>query len=320
MAIAFDPTTPRILDGGLATELERRGFSLDDPLWSARALIDQPEAIERIHCDYLAAGAGCITSASYQASFEGFAVRGMNPRQAELLMRESVRIALRARDRFLHGTASSDVDSPAVGDRPVQAPSPKPLVAASIGPYGAIRHDGSEFHGDYGLSQKDLSTFHESRMNVLADCGADLLACETIPSLLEARALVETLRQHPDATAWISFSCKDGEHTCAGDPIADCAAFLDRAPGVFAVGVNCTAPRHIESLVRRIRQTTAKTIVVYPNSGETWNYERQCWEGSSDVGAFVRLADQWRIAGASWIGGCCRTTPQHIRRLRALTS
>ena len=173
----------------------------------------------------------------YQASFEGFAARGLSAAESESLMRDSVRIALRARERRLQ-TLSGDAAFPA------------PLVAASIGPFGAIRHDGSEFHGNYGLSEQELATFHERRLGVLADAGADLLACETIPSLLEARALAAVLRENSRAPAWISFSCKDGGHTCAGDPIADCAAFLDEQPAVFAVGVNCSAPESVEPLVQ----------------------------------------------------------------------
>lgn len=294
---------PLILDGGLATELERRGHSLDDPLWSARLLVEAPGAIRDLHRDYLAAGADVIITASYQASFEGFARRGIGEAESARLLARSVELAKEARSEFL-----LEFDS---------AHRARPLVAASVGPYGAILHDGSEFRGEYGLSLDELVRFHRRRLEALVDAGADLLACETFPTLLEARAMVEVLKERPEARAWISFSCRDGKHTCRGEPIRQCAQELDRAEQVVAVGVNCTPPPFVESLVREIAAATTKPIVVYPNSGEVWDPEARSWTGDSDPQAFAELARRWWDAGASWIGGCCRTGPEHVRRLRA---
>lgn len=291
--------TRLVLDGGLATQLEARGLDLSDALWSARALRDAPEVIEAVHLDYFEAGADVAITASYQASFEGFAARGCTQAETVALLLRSVALARSARERF----------------RARHPDESKPLlVAASVGPFGATRHDGSEYHGDYGLDEDALHAFHGPRMAALLGAAPDLLACETIPSLLEARAIVRVLREHPEARAWISFSCRDDAHTSAGDPIADCARMLDAEPQVVAIGVNCVDPDLVPGLVRALASGTSKPIVVYPNSGEVWNATGRCWEGSATP--FAARVDEWLAAGASWVGGCCRTTPEDIRRVR----
>lgn len=293
-----------VLDGALATELERRGADLRDPLWSAKILIESPNLIRDVHADYFAAGADCSTTASYQATFEGFARRGYGQEVARNLMRLSVQLATEARDTFWANPANR------VG-------RVRPFVAASVGPYGAFLADGSEYRGNYGLSERELVEFHRPRMSVLVASGADMLACETIPCLVEAQALVRLLSEYPNMSAWISFSARDGEHTNHGERLADCAALLDNYPQVAAIGVNCTAPRYIPDLIRAIRSGTDKPIVVYPNSGETYDANTKTWSGEDTCEAFASDARMWYEAGARVIGGCCRTTPQHIRELAA---
>ncbi len=295
---------PLVLDGGLATELERRGHDLRDALWSARLLRDDPAAIEEVHLDYLRAGARCLTTASYQASLEGFAAQGESSEGAERLLRRSVILAERARARFREETG------PARGGGDV-------LVAASVGPYGATRHDGSEYHGNYGLSHEDMVAFHTPRLRILWDAGPDLLACETIPSLEEARALLAVLRLVPGTKGWMSFSCRDERHTVHGEAIRECARLLDRASQIVAIGVNCTPPGLIASLIREIRLETTKPIVVYPNSGERWDAEAQCWRGAPDGRKLEDYVDEWVANGASLIGGCCRIGPADIRGISA---
>lgn len=290
-----------VLDGGLATELAARGHDLSDALWSARVLADAPHAIEDVHLDYFEAGADIAITASYQASYEGFGARGLTVDETTRLLQHSVGLAVAARNRF-------QAAHPASG-RTLR-------VAASVGPYGATRHDGSEYRGDYGLSEDALTAFHGPRLNALLDASPDLLACETLPSLLEARAIVRLLRAHPNSHAWMSFTCRDGAHTSAGDRIADCAALLDAEPQVVAIGVNCVDPSLVTALVRTMASHTRKPLVVYPNSGEVWNATGRCWEGSAQ--RFTAFLDEWLDAGASWIGGCCRTTPADIRIVRGV--
>ncbi len=291
-----------ILDGGLATELEARGVVLDEDLWSAALLVDDPATIERLHRDYLEAGADCIVSASYQATLEGFEARGLDAPAAEAALVRSVELALSARESFLDGGA-------------VEARA-RPLVAAGIGPYGAYLADGSEFSGDYGLDENQLHEFHLRRWRLLAGAGADLLACETIPSLAEARALARLVEATPELGAWLSFSCRDGERISDGTEIARVVAELEPVDGILAIGVNCTAPRFISSLLARAGAETDKPLAVYPNSGETWDAAGRRWTGDEDRCDLALAAPGWIALGARLVGGCCRTTPADIRRLR----
>ena len=285
-----------LLDGALGTELSRRGHNLSDALWAARLLLDDPAAIEAVHRDYFAAGADIATTASYQASYTGFAARGLSHDDTSMLLRRSVEVARRAQQN---------------GASPATT-----RVAASVGPYGATLADGSEYHGSYGLSDADLTDFHRERLHVLWSAAPDLLACETIPSLQEARSILAVLREIPTALAWMSFSSRDGAHTGAGDPIVDVARALDREPQLVAIGVNCCPPNVVEPLVRAIRSGTSKPIVVYPNSGEVWNATTRDWDGAPDARRLADWAPSWISAGATWIGGCCRSTPDDIRALR----
>jgi homocysteine S-methyltransferase len=295
------PNNLLVLDGGLATELARRGFDLSDALWSARLLADAPEAIEAVHRAYFEAGADVAITASYQASFEGFAARGLSHSDTAQLLQRSVTLARAARDQV----AAGDPEAPRTR-----------WIAASVGPYGATLHDGSEYRGDYGLDEDALAAFHRPRIEALLAAGPDLLACETLPSLLEARAVLRVLRDHPDARAWVSFTCRDDESTSAGDAIADCARVLHAEPQVVAMGINCVDPALVTPLVRAMASATDKPIVLYPNSGEVWSAATRCWEGHA--ARFTEHLTEWIDAGASWIGGCCRTTPEDIRVVRAV--
>lgn len=293
-----------ILDGGLATELEARGYDLNDALWSARLLRDDPQAIKQVHEDYLEAGADCIISASYQATLAGFMALGLDGAQAEALLRRSVQLAQEARDEFWASPGNREERQ-------------RPLVAASVGPYGAYLADGSEYTGAYELDEEGLLRFHRRRWQILVDCEPDLLACETIPSAPEARALVRLLRETPQAVAWLSFSCSDEGHVNDGTPLAQCVAPLDDVEQVVAVGINCTAPRFVPSLVQEARGVTGKPIVVYPNSGETYDVTQKRWLGASIPEDFAARSHEWRRAGAVLLGGCCRTGPQHVAEIRA---
>jgi homocysteine S-methyltransferase len=292
-----------VLDGALATELERRGANLDDPLWSAMCAIAQTDLIREVHADYFRAGADVATTATYQATFEGFARRGIEREAAAQLMRDTVALAAAARDEFWAVEAN-------------RAGRLRPLVAASVGPYGAMLADGSEYRGHYALDDAALANFHRPRLRVLADAGADLLAFETIPSLREAKVLANLLREFPDACAWLSFSCRDGGHTCEGDDIGECVAQLQGHPQIVAVGVNCTAPPYITALLRRMRNATDKPLVIYPNSGECYEASSKQWSGEPGAADLGDQARHWYAEGARLIGGCCRTGPKDIRGVK----
>lgn len=279
-----------LLDGGLATELEARGHDLSDPLWSARLLADAPRDIAAVHAAFFRAGATIATTASYQASFEGFAARGFDRRETAGLLRRSVELAQAARDES--GGAGL-------------------LVAASIGPYGAALADGSEYRGRYGLSVAALARWHRPRLEILADAGADLLACETVPDVDEAQALVELVRS-VGKPAWLSYTI-DGDRTRAGQPLADAFAVAAGVDEIVAIGVNCCAPGDVLPAIARAA-AVGKPVIVYPNSGERWDALRHTWIGPSGFSA--QLAKQWTAAGARIVGGCCRVGPAAIAEIR----
>lgn len=294
-----------ILDGGLSTALETWGYALDDRLWSAALLRDAPDAIIAAHRAYLDAGADVVTTASYQASILGFVSWGLSEGQAADMLQRSSRLALVARDGH-------------------HAPGrPRPLVAASIGPYGAYLADGSEYDGRYeGVSRGELEHFHAERLEILADSGVDLLACETLPSLREADVLLELLRDlTPSPPAWMSFSCGDGGHLHDGTPVEEAARLAGGTDRVVAVGVNCTAPRYVPELVRRIRSVYERHVVVYPNSGERYDAGTGTWSDPVEVDpaaspAWLASVLEARSAGADILGGCCRVGPEGIAELR----
>lgn len=292
-----------VLDGGLATQLEFRGCDLSGGLWSARLLHDEPDLIRQVHSDYLWAGADCIISASYQATIPGFVAVGLDVETAVQLLQRSSQLALLARDDYWQQVTNKDGRL-------------RPLVAASIGPYAAYQADGSEYTGVYDLDEGGLLDFHQERWQILDSTAVDLFACETIPNFEEAHALAQMLHTTPDRYAWFSFACRDGYHISDGTPIAHCAAFLDAYPQVAAIGINCTAPRFIPELIRQVQRATRKPIIVYPNSGEIYDGKNQAWTGESVPAEFGTFSREWRRLGAGLIGGCCRTTPAHIRQIR----
>ena len=290
-----------VLDGAFGTELARKGFDTNDDLWSAKALFEQPQLVKAVHQEYFAAGADISTSASYQATVEGFEKKGFSREQSKQLIQKSVQLVKQARTDHLRSNKQTN--------------RPAPLAAASVGPYGAYLADGSEYRGDYGLSRNELADFHAERLALLIEAKPDLLACETLPLLDEAIAILQNLHHYLAAAAWISFSCQDEQHTCGGDNIADCAKLLDKEPAVAAIGINCTAPQYVAGLIKNIRQHTEKPVAVYPNTGETYDAVTKTWHGSpTPYHDYVR---QWYEAGATLIGGCCRTTPADIQSIAA---
>lgn len=294
-----------LLDGGLATELERCGHDLNHSLWSARLIIENPQAIRNAHNSYLQVGADCVATASYQASIPGLVREGLSMAQAEEVLRKSVTIAREVRDEFVR-------DGGFQGDS-----KHRPLVAASVGPYGAYLADGSEYVGDYDVSDDELYAFHRARWEILHDAEPDVLACETIPSLREAKVLRTIIDETVGCHAWISFSCCDAQHISDGTPLSQCAAIFADCEQVVAVGVNCTTPQQIGSLIECVRNgAPEKHVVVYPNSGQTYDAKKRDWTGSSesDIG---RMCSTWRKRGAKLIGGCCGIGPAKIQEMRA---
>ncbi|WP_191095003.1 homocysteine S-methyltransferase [Streptomyces kanamyceticus] len=280
---------PVVLDGGLSNQLEAAGHDLSDALWSARLLADAPDAVEAAHRAYYAAGADVAITASYQATYEGFARRGIDAARTTELLRLSVELARRA-----GAGAGRDV-----------------WVAASAGPYGAMLADGSEYRGRYGLGVDALERFHRPRLETLAGAAPDVLALETVPDTDEARALLRAVRGL-GVPAWLSYSIAGG-FTRAGQPLTEAFALAADADEVIAVGVNCCDPRDADTAVALAARITGKPVVVYPNSGERWDAAARAWRGPASFTA--GRAAGWRAAGARLIGGCCRVGPATISQL-----
>ncbi|MET9497189.1 homocysteine S-methyltransferase [Streptomyces sp. NPDC006552] len=282
-----------VLDGGLSNQLEAAGHDLGDALWSARLLAEEPEAVTAAHLAYFQAGAEVAITASYQATFEGFAKQGIGRERTAELLALSVELARTAARRA------------AVG---------RPLwVAASVGPYGAMLADGSEYRGRYGLSVAALERFHRPRIEALAAAGPDVLALETVPDADEARALLRAVRGL-GVPVWLSFSAA-GKRTRAGQPLEEAFALAADAEEVVAVGVNCCAPRDVPYAVETAARVSGKPVVVYPNSGEEWDAAARAWRGRSTFPA--GQVTRWRRAGAGLIGGCCRVGPETVRGIAA---
>ncbi|MFD4669120.1 homocysteine S-methyltransferase [Lentzea sp. NPDC058450] len=277
-----------VLDGGMSTALEIAGHDLSDELWSARLLLTDPDAVRAAHLAYYQAGAQVAITASYQASFSGFARRGIGEDETARLLRSSVALAR---------SAASDVD----GQR---------WVAASVGPYGAVLADGSEYRGRYGLSRRELVAFHRPRVETLWSAAPDVLAVETIPDADEAEAVLDVVRGS-GVPMWLSYSVR-GDRTCAGQPLEDVFAVVSDVDEVIAVGVNCCAPEDVAEAVAVARRVTGLPVVAYPNSGETWDARGRSWTG--DGTGFAASAGRW-AEGAGLVGGCCRTGPGMIAEL-----
>lgn len=286
------PGVPLVLDGGLATELEARGHDLSGALWSARLLRDAPEEIVAAHAAFFAAGADITITAGYQVTFSGFAAVGIGHDETVSLLHRSVEVARQARDQV-----------PGTG-RPR-------WIAASVGPYGAMLADGSEYRGRYGRDVAELADFHRPRLEALADSGADVLALETVPDQVEAVALLTAL-DGLGMPAWLSYTVEGGR-TRAGQPLDEAFAVAAEHDDVVAVGVNCCVPEEVAHAAEVARRVTGKPVIAYPNSGETWDALGRRWTGQASA-TQVQVRD-WIAAGIRIAGGCCRVGPTEISAL-----
>ncbi|KAJ3102819.1 Homocysteine S-methyltransferase 1 [Phlyctochytrium planicorne] len=267
----------RILDGGLASELENDGKDLSGKLWSARLITEDPGAIEKVHLKYLLGGADIIITSSYQASIPGFKDLGMTEEKSAEVLHASTKIAKEAVEKFME---MKDI----IADRP--------LIAASLGSYGAYLANGSEYTGNFsGIHDTDLTKFHLEKLKILEaskpgmptqyngrlNTFPDIFAFETIPSLQEARCISQALKQLDSAIpAWVSFHCSSRTTVGAGDTIETCLEELELNPSIVAVGVNCTDPAIVEDIIKTMKKGN-KAVIAYPNSGEVWDGINKKW-------------------------------------------
>jgi homocysteine S-methyltransferase len=290
-----------VLDGAMATELEARGCNLADSLWSAKVLMENPELIREVHLDYYRAGAQVAITASYQATPAGFAARGLDEAQSRALIGKSVELARKAREAYL-------AENPHAGTL---------LVAGSVGPYGAYLADGSEYRGDYVRSAEEFTAFHRPRVEALLDAGADLLACETLPSLPRLRRWRRFWPVSPRPGVVLLYPA-DSEHLSDGTPLRDVVSVLANSPQIVALGINCIALENTTAALKHLQSLTSLPLVVYPNSGEHYDAVTKTWHHHGEAcETLAGYLPQWLDAGAKLIGGCCRTTPKDIAELNA---
>ena len=286
------------LDGGLSTALEERGLVLTDSLWTGRLLLEAPAEVTAAHAAFVAAGAEVLITASYQVSEQGFTAVGLSAGDARSALRSSVGAARAA----------------------AGAGRQRALVAASVGPYGAVLADGAEYRGRYGLTVDELVAFHGPRVDVLLTAAPDALAVETIPDLDEAVALARVLsaRSAVLPPTWVSFSCGPDGRLRSGDDVAPAAAAVAAVPGVVAVGVNCTAPRDVSAALRRIRAVSDLPLVAYPNRGGSWDSATGTWYDDADS-VTDALVGEWLALGVRLLGGCCGYGPSALAELVTFT-
>ena len=286
-----------VIDGALASELQRRGCDLNDSLWSAKVLIEQPELIQQVHYDYFVAGADCAITASYQATPMGFAPKGIELEESIKLIKTSVKLAQQAKMQYLN-----DIKQ----DKAL-------LIAGSVGPYGAYLANGSEYTGDYQLSESEFIAFHKDRVAALIDAGVDILACETMPSFLEIKALAKLIQQFPMVNCWFSLTLKDQQHISDGTPLTEVIEYLNSIEQIVSVGINCIALEKVTPALEVLSKLTSKPLIVYPNSGEQYDPTTKQWHKNHDHNCtFANQLDVWINLGAKLIGGCCQTTPDDI--------
>ncbi|MBI0029549.1 MULTISPECIES: homocysteine S-methyltransferase [unclassified Gilliamella] len=292
-----------IIDGALASELQRRGCDLNDSLWSAKVLIEQPELIQQVHYDYFKAGADCAITASYQATPMGFAQKGIELEESIKLIKTSVKLAQQAKMQYLN-----DIKE----DKAL-------LIAGSVGPYGAYLANGSEYTGDYQLSESEFIAFHKDRVTALIDAGVDILACETMPSFLEIKALTKLIQQFPMVNCWFSLTLKDQQHISDGTPLTEVIEYLNSIEQIVSVGINCIALEKVTPALEVLSKLTSKPLIVYPNSGEEYDPTTKQWHKNHHHNCtFANQLDTWIKLGAKLIGGCCQTTPEDIVEIHQL--
>ncbi|MFD7078588.1 homocysteine S-methyltransferase [Streptomyces sp. NPDC059918] len=283
-----------LLDGGLSNQLADQGCDLSGGLWSGRVLAERPDQVEAAHAAYARAGAEVLITASYQVGYEAFAARGYDRAGTTALLHRGVALAARAAEAADHEV----------------------WVAASVGPYGAVLADGSEYRGRYGLGVRGLAAFHRPRIEALLAAGADVLALETVPDAEEAEALLGVLAG-TGAAAWLSYTVA-GPRTRAGQPLPEAFALAAGAPEVIAVGVNCCDPADVLPALEAAASVTPKPLVAYPNDGSVWEAATATWHAPAHPAPWP--VEAWRATGARLIGGCCRIGPADIAELAAGTS
>ncbi|XP_059617368.1 uncharacterized protein LOC132262201 [Phlebotomus argentipes] len=304
-----------VIDGGFATQLTQHvGDRVDgDPLWSARFNATDPEAVKKVHRDFLEAGAELIRTNTYQASIGNYMKHlGLSEEAAISLIQDTVGFAKEARDEFARTSEKGSV----------------PQVFGSIGPYGACLADGSEYTGSYVVSTSPsvIREWHKKRISVIIEAGVDALAIETLPSAVEGEILLNLMREDfPDVKFWLSFQCRSDSETAAGENYQEAVRRIWKkvkedgvlSKNFLAIGVNCTHPDRVTPLFSGLNQEEDRIpLIAYPNSGETYDVVEKKWICDRAQQPLESRVQEWIGLGVRYVGGCCRNYADDIRRLR----
>lgn len=286
---------PQVLDGGMGTSLSEMGLDLRGQLWSAKILIENPDAIRLVHLQHAEAGADILTTASYQASLKGFIDAGYGMSDYRRAIEVS---ALLARN---------------VAEEVGRKEGREIRVAASVGPYGATLADGSEYHGNYGVSKEFLIEFHGARLHDLLLHQPDYLAFETVPSIDELEAINQLLASDfPNVQAWVSCSARSSNEISDGTSFADAIEVL-AASNIVARGINCTPPEFISPLL----DTAEGPFIVYPNAG-TWDAINRTWLDVEESSFSHQKLQDWITKDVQILGGCCGLGTDYVKTVSSL--
>lgn len=313
------------LDGGFATHLESLGEIINEnnPLWSAKLLLTNPSKITKAHYDYLNNGSNIIITSSYQASIKGFTSHPFNLtyQQAVDKMSQSVILASNAVKQYYTDNHHDNISNTI-------------MIAPSIGCFGAGLNDGSEYTGYYGenVNETDLIKYHSVKMHATMKMKNKvntslILACETIPNLMEIKILTQLLNKYK-YYGWITMAfCNEYQLNSKNEYLKQAIDIILKHNVnnyVTAIGFNCTHPKYINDLIKFTKQYLKDKdennilIIVYPNSGEKWDGINKEWIPNTTMTdeEYGLCALEWYKSGANIIGGCCRTTPNTIKIMK----
>lgn len=281
-----------LLDGPTGTELERHGFPTNQALWSARALIDAPHLLGRIHVEYMDAGADVITVNSFRTNRRAVVAAGLDGEMAELLTRRAVHVARRARET---------------------CGRPDILIAGSDAPADDC------YTPDAVPDDETLMREHAEHCRWLAEEGADLILIETMNTLREARIACAAAMGCglPVMVSLVTDAL--GDHLLDGTPLSEAVDALARL-GPAAILTNCSSPRAsvraTEIIAGLHRELKGKWLFGgYPNGGEPDAVLGYRKVRTVPLDEFVEAIMRMRALGATVVGSCCGTTPETTRAL-----
>jgi len=272
------------LDGPTGTELQRRGVPTPPPLWTADAATMVPEILQQIHFDYLQAGADIVTANTFRTT--PYTLRKVGREgEAPTLTRQSVAAAQRACDLIGHG-----------------------LVAGSMAPLEDCFHPERVPAGDVLLRE------HAAHARNLKDAGVDVLLVETMNTAREAHdaALVALDTGLPVLVSLILDPAGNGD-LLSGEDLDVAWAHIRPLP-VAGFLVNCSPPTVVTAALERMQWAAEeRPIGAYANFGRETPSGAWAPDTHTPPAAYAEIASAWRRLGARLVGGCCGTTPDHLR-------